>query len=230
MKKILTIAVASLAIAAVADSYSPEIGVTTLSLSLKNNILPVRFTSLAGSGSVTADALVCTNNIPLSSYLLAYVGGGYSAWILTASGWSPVGISKIDGVNVTPGAENTELAVGSAIWLSFSAKPASAINVSVYGKVTSDTSVAITAGAKNLVCNPTTGSKVPTLGGDGFPAKKDKVVVITDTNSGEYVYTGTKWLHRDTSGKVTDSELPTIPAHGGFWYISNGGVSGTISW
>ena len=43
MKKILTIAVASLAIAAVADSYSPQIGVTKLSLSNKNNLLPVQF-------------------------------------------------------------------------------------------------------------------------------------------------------------------------------------------
>ena len=230
MKKILTIAVASLAIAAVADSYSPQIGVTKLSLSNKNNILPVQFTSLT-NGNVTADALVCTNNIPEGSYLLAYIGNldnPYSVWVLGSNGWVSTDVVSVDGVSVTAGAANTELAVGSAIWLSFSAKPASAINVSVYGKVTTSPSVSIAAGTTSLVCNPTSSAKVPTL--SGLPAYKDKVVVITDTNSGEYVYTGTKWLHRDTSGKVTDSELPEIPAHGGFWYISNGGVSGTISW
>lgn len=230
MKKILTIAVASLAIAAVADSsYSPQIGVTTLSLSNKNNILPVQFTSLT-NGNVTADALVCTNNIPEGSYLLAYIGNRYSVWVLGSNGWVSTDVVSVDGVSVTAGAANTELAVGSAIWLSFSAKPASAINVSVYGKVTTSPSVSIAAGTTSLVCNPTSSAKVPTL--SGLPAYKDKVVVITDTNSGEYVYTGpgTKWLHRDTSGAVTESTFPEIPAHGGFWYISRGGASGTISW
>ena len=113
MKKLLTIAVASIAVAAAADSYSPSIGVTSISLSQKNNVIPVQFNSLANNGSVTAGELVCTNNIPPSSHLYVY-DGGWTAWELQASGWAPVTAVTADGITGGSGADTKELPAGSA--------------------------------------------------------------------------------------------------------------------
>ena len=231
MKKILTIAVASLVIAAVADSYSPQIGVTTLSLSLKNNILPVQFTSLT-NGNVTADALVCTNNIPLNSYLFVY-NDGYSAWQLQETGWVGLGISSdIGGISsATAGAANTELIAGSAIWLSFPDAKATRL-VSVYGKVAASTNITIVAGKSNLICNPK-GTDATLVFSDGFtPTKGDKITVVgTETYSGYYVYNGTVWKKVTVSG-MEDAGTISIPAYCGCWYVSKatGASPGSIVW
>ena len=231
MKKILTIAVASLAIAAVADSYSPQIGVTTLSLNKKNNILPVQFTSLT-NGNVTADALVCTNNIPLNSYLFVY-NDGYSAWQLQETGWVGLGISSdIGGISsATAGAANTELIAGSAIWLSFPDANATRL-VSVYGKVAASTNITIVAGKANLICNPK-GTDADLTFSSGFDTTKgDKITIVgTETYSGYYVYNGEAWKKVEGS-EIKDAGKISIPAYCGCWYVSKatGDTAGTIQW
>lgn len=236
MKKILTIAVASLAIAAVADSYSPQIGVTTLSLSKKNNIIPVQFTSLASSGDVTADALVCTNNIPQNSYLLAYADDKYSAWVLGDSGWTAADISNVDGVSVTGNAASSELSAGSAIWLSFPNASANRL-VSVYGKVAASTNITIAAGKSNLICNPK-GAAADLNFSTGFAfTNGDKITIVgTDEFSGYYVYSSTAngWKRVTSDGISADTVSSiSIPVNCGCWYVSKAtseGTVGTIQW
>lgn len=242
MKKLLTIAVASIAVAAAADgSYSPSIGVTSISLSQKNNVIPVQFTSLKESGAVKVADLVCTNNIPLSSHLYVY-DGGYTAWELQATGWVPTAtVSSTDGINAGAGASTKDLPAGSAIWLSFHETPDSAINVSFYGKVATSTNTTITAGTKEpknpvstLVCNPTGGdisgeALVEMLTSPKFsPVANDKIRFDNSTNGEYYIFNGTTW------GKLNDNYqfvegLPTLYANKGFWYVSLGGA-GNISW
>lgn len=237
MKRILSIAVASLAVAAVADSFSPQIGVTTLDLNQKNNIIPVQFTSLAGTGEVTADALVCTNNIPVGSHLYVYQNG-YSAWTLANNGWVAYdSVTEADGISAGVPAVDQSLPVGTGIWLSFASAPVSAVTVSFYGKVASNTNSVIAAGASDnpvstLVCNPTS-SGVSLAGkfgtGKVVPAKGDKITLLGEsTYSGYYSYNGSDWKYVAADNTIT-VQTPTIPAYGGFWYLSKGG-SGTINW
>ena len=235
MKKILSIAVVSLAVAAVADTtFSPQIGVTTLNLTRKNNIIPVQFTSLAGSGSVTAAALVCTNNIPLGSHLYIYQNNAYTAWTLEPSGWSPLDISSTeddDGVS-NPGvpAGDQVLAVGSAIWLSLNG--ITSATVSFYGKVASSMSSTIEAGKCNLLANPT-GASVNVLGKLSGMANGDQIRVVGD--SPEVLFwsdTDEKWKKQSAGTTIGFENVDnlSVPAHGGFWYYSKGSSNITINW
>lgn len=244
MKKILTIAVASIAVAAIADPFSPEIGVTTLSLTQKNNIIPVQFTSLADGGNVTADALVCTNNIPLTSHLFVYdANSGYTAWELSQNGWSGMDVSggsaSIEGITYSGGADEKTLLAGSAIWLSFpeSRKPTSGspVLVSVYGKVTNSYSVEIASGAtkqspKNyLLANPTDSAiSLSTVLNGMTPKKGDTIRIIGDTDTYTYNETAKKWYKISPGESPAEATLPSLAAFTGFWYMSKGG-SGTIT-
>ena len=245
MKKILTIAVASIAVAAIADPFSPEIGVTTLSLTQKNNIIPVQFTSLAASGAVTAGALVCTNNIPLTSHLFVYdANSGYTAWELGAGGWSGMdvaggsGTASIEGITYSGGADQKTLSTGSAIWLSFpeSSKPTSGspVLVSVYGKVATSTNVTIVAGKSNLICNPTTSTKSlgAVLEGKTI-ANGDTIQLIEETFSANYVYlsSASSW-YKIEPGKSPEKvgSLPSLGQYQGVWYKSNGSSNIEITW
>lgn len=248
MKKLLTIAVASIAVAAAADgSYSPSIGVTSISLSQKNNVIPVQFNSLADSGNVKAGNLVCTNNIPLNSHLYVY-DNGYTAWELSASGWNPLNVvSSGDGISYSGNADEKSLPAGSAIWLSFPETPGSAINVSFYGKVATSTNTTIAAGTSSdpvstLVCNPTGatvagGTLVAKLASGVGPVKGDKITLVGGSSySGYYSYSKSgnwKFVTTDGNGVTTatlqDPELPNLEANQGFWYQRHGAAL-SIGW
>ena len=244
MKKILTIAVASIAVAAIADPFSPEVGVTTLSLTQKNNIIPVQFTSLADGGNVTADALVCTNNIPLNSHLFVYdANSGYTAWELGQNGWSGMDVSgggsaSIEGITYSGGADEKTLSAGSAIWLSFPelSKPTSGspVLVSVYGKVATSTNVTIVAGKSNLLCNPTASAKsLDTVLSGKTLSNGDTIQLIEETFSANYVYLSTESSWYKIEPGRTPAKVDSLPALGqyqGVWYKSNGSSNIEITW
>lgn len=240
MKKLLSIAVASLALAAVADSFSPNIGVTTLQLTRKNNVIPVQYTSLADNGAITADALVCTNNIEAGSHLYIFQGDSYTAWTLGSSGWEKIDVSstKPDGISAAAPDANQTLATGSAIWLSFKDAPTSAKLVSIYGAVADGISSTIVAGTtekpvSSLVCNLTNSSvtsqalteKLAKLN----PENGDKIQFLGESSyNGYYNYNGINWE------KIEGTEFKEgldkgLGAYEGFWYVSVGGA-GTITW
>ena len=241
MKKLLTIAVASIAVAAAADNaYSPSIGVTSIGLSQKNNVIPVQFNSLATSGNVTAGELVCTNNIPPSSHLYVY-DDGWTAWELQASGWAPVTTVTADGITGGSGADTKYLPAGSAIWLSFPNTPDPAINVSFYGKVATSTNTTITAGTESaavstLVCNPTG----TTIIGTALTTKlstivepKDKIIPLDATFDGYYSYSNKDKVWKKVVGATsTEADLPDVGANSGFWYVKEKGNTkgGSIVW
>ena len=242
MKKLLTIAIASIAVAAAADSYSPSIGVTSISLSKKNNVIPVQFNSLATSGNVTAGELVCTNNIPLTSHLYVYdSANGYTAWVLQDSGWVGLNVaSTADGITYSGDASNKVLSAGSAIWLSFPEAQDPAIDVSFYGKVATATNTTIAAGTASaavstLVCNPTGA----TISGSDLAVKlsfvqpKDKIIPLNATFGGYYSYSSKDSCWKKVIGTTVDSiGLPDIEANGGFWYVREKGNTtvGSIVW
>ena len=234
MKKILSVVLASLAIAAIADpSYSPQIGVTALSLTQKNNIIPVQFTSLT-NGNVTAAALVCTNNIPVNSHLYVYdANSGYSAWTLSASGWQALDTaSTADGISAGVPADGQTLVAGTAIWLSFPAQQNA--TVGIYGKVTDSYSVEIAAGTKQspknyLLANPTDSAiSLSTVLSGMTPKKGDTIRIIGDTDTYTYNETATKWYKISPGESPAEANLPSLAAFTGFWYMSKGGT-GTIT-
>lgn len=239
MKKILPIAIASLALSATAADFSPTIGVTSIELSNKNNIIPVQFTSLASGGAISADALVCTNNIPLNSHLYVYDSAGYTAWVLEGTGWSPLSVAgTADGISFSGDATAKTLGTGTAIWLSFPTAPASAVQVAVYGQVATTTNVTIEAGSKAapksyLLCNVTASDVALSTKVGGLALEVgDTIQPIASTFAGNYVYGGEAngWVYTQPGASPEKNKpLPTLTQYQGFWFISKGG-NGTIEW
>ena len=250
MKKLLSIAVASVAVAALADPFSPTIGVTQITTSLKNTVIPVQFSSLT-NGNVTADSLVCTNGLPNGTCLYIFDGTSqsYSAWVLGNTGWVGATRAGVDGIDAAAAAEGQVLAVGSALWISL--PEAAETTFSLYGKVATATNTTIIGGTKaapkyNLVANPTGADieysvlidKLSALN----PQSGDTASPLIGRFKGNFVYDGTQWKFITTNpangsmvimtmedffGAFGDDEK--FPAHAGFWYVSKGGA-GQISW
>ncbi len=228
MKKLLTIAAATVACSAMA-AFSPSISVTQITTSLKNTILPVNVTSLE-SGNVKASDLVCTDGLDDGTQLYVFSGSGYKGFVLSGGAWTAVESTSTLAPGVTVEADSSvRVASGSAVWLIFAETPSSQ-TVYVYGKLVSSPTCTVTANATNLICNPTGSAATPGTTSMKF-ATGDKIVPIAAENAGEYVYNGSAWKYRSATGVISDGTvaLPSIPKYGGFWYISKGGY-GTISW
>ncbi len=123
MKKLLSIAMASLAVAAFADppanTASPTIGVTAITVTQKNTIVAVPFKSLADGGNIAVTDLVATNNLSVGDWLYVFDGTSYSAWSLTAEGWVATASASTSG-GVTDAVANDAkkyVAAPGAIWL-----------------------------------------------------------------------------------------------------------------
>lgn len=236
MKKILSIAVASLAVAAVAAAFSPNIGVTTLKITKKNTVIPVQYTSLDGSGPITANALVCTNNIPLGSHLVIYNNNSYTAWTLSGTGWEALDVATVSKISVGTPDQNQTLATGSAIWLCIDLGDVlyddlpSPIFVSLYGvKPATVTPTTVEADKATLVCNMTGENKaISQLLGGITPDTGDKIMLIPSGGVDDY-YSYNAKLNKWGYKLDRDRGLPELGPYQAFWYTSAGG-SGTISW
>lgn len=248
MKKLLSIAVSSLAFAAVAG-ISPTIGVTEVSVSEQNTIIPVAYKSLETGGDMKANALVATKGLPANTRLFVFQNNAYTAWVLLEAdgAWTAVDSSSTATQGITPGtpASDQTLPVGNAIWIVFpdSYVIPSGQKVIVYGKVqSSELSTTVykkgsTTAMANLLCNPTaskvTGQQLAAKIGNNA-ARKDVISLAGGNFTGNYIYNGTVWKHYviDSSGAMTVTEgLPDIPAGQAFWYTSKDGTgSFTINW
>lgn len=222
MKKLLSIAVSSLAFAAVAE-YSPTIGVTKFEPTLTNSVIPVLYSSLT-NGNVSANSLVSIEELDTDTELYVFQNDSYSAWGIVDGKWEP-----IESTLGTPDPNQT-IAAGCAVWLVFPVNKTLPSAVYIYGQVVTAKSWTIERAKNNLLCNPT-GSA---LSGSTIAAKlasvltaKDKIVPIGATYAGEYIYggSGKGWKRMNPNGTIdknVDMSTLSIPANGAFWYYSAG--------
>lgn len=234
MKKLLTIAAASLAFAAVAEYVPQQIGVTTITANAKNMVIPVPFESLNG-GEVSAKDLVKTTSLKKDTWMLAFVGNSYSAWKLDNDNgqWISTAIADTSTLGITAQAKEQTLSAGSAIWIILpdEEKP----DITVYGAYNGIPSLTVTKGTTALVANPKQeGSAAPIITN---AAKGDMLTVIngngtfttyTCNNSGVWG----RWVENPPALPTWEAGLPTILAGSGFWYKSstNATENLTISW
>lgn len=234
MKKLLSIAASALAFAAIADSYSPNIGVTAITPTQKNTIIPVKFESLAG-GAVKAKDLVCVTELPANTELYVFQNNSYTAWYVDEEGegdvkvksWQPLEAASTSGPAGAPDAGQT-LAASSAVWLIFPEVNNTVSipeTVYIYGQVLSSTKWTIEKGKSNLLCNTKDvaidGAALNTAIADVLTSKDKIIPVNGSTFDGEYVWNGTMWKKMEADGTITkNAPLPSIPAGGAFWYVS----------
>lgn len=226
MKKLVFVAVASLAIAAVA--YTPQqVGVTTFTPTTQNAIVPVAFKSLSdGTSAVSPKDLVKTTNLDDDTWLIAVINGAYSSWKLQGGEWTSAIYSTPLVQGMTAGANETTLTAGSAIWIIFPSTPK---QVTIYGAPASGVTSTIAANAATLVGNPLQTEATISV----TPATGDEIVIPksdNDSSADRYVYRTNK------SGTVSEwrldgasATLPSIGVGQGFWYIRKGAAT-TLSW
>lgn len=238
MKKLLSIAVAVFAVAAIADSYSPTIGVTEISTTNKNTLVAVSFTSLDNNSSTTISVkdLVCTNGLEVGTWIYVHTGSAYAAWKLESSGWTPAMSSTTGGQVIDASASDANQVVnyGKSFWVVLPAAPAVGTpkTFCIYGNATVvPTYPAISAGV-NFVANPL--QKDATLIVSS-PTKGDEIVIPQDGTSLRYSYTVPKAnapAPYNVAGWRRNGEFVstiTIPAGQGFWYIGATGTVATLS-
>ena len=221
MKKLLSVAVAALAVAAVADYTPQQVGVTAVTTTLKSTVVSVPFTSLA-RGNISAKELVKTANLVEGTCLYVFQNNAYTGWVLAGNQWAPATTaSTVDGVSVGIPAENQKLNAGDAIWLVRPGNDTGSKTFYIYGTPTGLTSKTIPATGDavvhNLVANPL--QSAATISIETVVAG-DEIIIPGDGVPVRYNYktrkdgTGGTWR---CNGQA--ASLPTIAVGQGFWYI-----------
>lgn len=227
MKKLLSLAVATFAFAAMADYTGQTIGVTKITTTNCNTIVAVPFTSLTNSAvAISANDLVSTNGLPADTVLQVFKNDQYYGWQLDPNeGWVAV-----PSVGITPAdvIANSTIACGGAIWVVLKNAPATSQDIYIYGDYTSvPTESTIVAGKANLVANPLQSNATVSL--TGTPAKGDMVIIPNDGDPVSYIYNKNgKWV---SGGAAYDSITAVISVGQGFWYVAVSGSTVTkITW
>lgn len=222
MKKLLSVAVAALAVAAVADYTPQQVGVTAVTTTLKSTVVSVPFTSLAG-GNISAKELVKTTNLASGTILYVFQNNAYTGWVLSENQWIPAtSASTVDGVSVGVPADNQKLDAGDAIWLVRpSADTAASKTFYIYGTPTNLTSKAIAATSDDavytLVANPLQSNATISI---ETVAAGDEIIIPGDGVPTRYIYK-TKRDGSDGTWRCNGqaASLPPIAVGQGFWYI-----------
>ena len=231
MKKLLSVSVASLALASVA-SYTPvSIGVTEITPAGRNTIVPAPYKSLSDGGNIAVKDLVKSENLPDGTMLYYYNGATFDAWVKGTGTWTGSDIAKKDGVTVSRGADSVKLAVGSALWVVLTGTPAENQKIYVYGAPSATATSTVASGATALVANPCQSPATPSFTN---AAIGDTITFVSDSATAAYSYDGAKWgAWTQTKGNFPEfSEwTPSSLAVGqGFWYKSKGVTNVTINW
>lgn len=230
MKKLLTIAVAAFAITAVNAYTAQQVGVTTISATSQNTIIPVPFTSLADSSApVTAKDLVKTTGLTDHTWLLYFDGTVYNAWELNSGVWVPAQYAtQITGATVSQATENLTVTTGGAMWVVLPSAPSDSVNITVYGTYVEQPTSTITAGKTMLVTNPKQAAAAPS------PANPNNGDVITTINGESYTYKLSKsqWGSnvKQATGLPKWTQKTFTTADSAFWYMSTGSSNVTINW
>ena len=240
MKKLLSVSIAALAFAAVADpvAYSPiTVGVTEIATTTtqKNYIIPVPYQTIGSTAPVSVHDLVKAANLPDGTKLYHYNGASYQVWEVSGGTWAAPDVAateKIAGTSVSAGSTEVTIAVGSALWVVFGSNPAASQKIYVYGSpVATKTTTISETGKTYLLSNPTDteisdlAAKLSTI-----VAKGDKILPIGNSFAGYYTYSGTAWKKVAGTTIITENP-PALGAYAGFWYVKKAAGSGTtITW
>lgn len=222
MKKLLSVAVATLAVAAVADYTPQQVGVTAVTTTLKSTVVSVPFTSLAG-GNISAKELVKTTNLAEGTCLYVFQGNTYTGWVLANNQWAPATTaSTVDGVSVAIPAENQKLNAGDAIWLVRPSTDTGSKTFYIYGTpVAGLSSKTIPATSDDavytLVANPLQSDATISI---ETVVAGDEIIIPGDGLPTRYIYK-TKRDGSDGTWRCNGqaASLPPIAVGQGFWYI-----------
>ena len=233
MKKLLSIALCATAAVSFAatEVEVASVGVTEITIpsGQQNTIIASSFSGLNGTdGGVTVEHLIKTaTGLADGDQLMLFRNGKYYTfnWSTSTGSWSANTVVVSDSSSTTTFSVDTELTVGEGLWLIRNSTDGE-VKLYLYGATPSSTTVTTTAGAWNLIGNPTESSYTITAG-----VKGDKIVTVVEGALREYNYVASKgWYYQTFADGVrtVHDEDPTIAPGVGFWYYTQS--SQTITW
>ena len=237
MKKLLSVSVASLAFASVAAYPPVSVGVTEITPTSVNTIVPAPYQSLADGEAIAVQDLVKAANLPDGTMLYYYNGSKFNAWIKgtesDAGKWIGSSITTKDGISVSPGSSTVKLAVGSALWVVLPKAPTTE-KIYIYGKPSEITSTTVAAGSTALIGNPRAVNATPVVSN---AANGDTITIVSGDSPVVYTFNAKlskwgAWTQSSNSSFPVFAEWnnPAIASGSGFWYNSKGASQVTINW
>ena len=232
MKKVLCgmICVAAGASFASITNTVATVDVIAVNSSLSNTVVAVCGLDLAG-GNLAISNLVKTTNLTPGDRMLAFSNGKYDCWTLSDDMvWvKPDATFRLDALgdqlsDSTPDASLVTKTVGSGIWIS---RQNASTPIYIYAQHTNTLSTTVAAKSTALLGNPSQTDKEPAINGC---ADKDQIIVPTSGLNKTYTYASANSTWYSYSGLTRTPGLPTITAGTGFWYVSKGNDSVTVSW
>lgn len=234
MKKLLSVSLATLAFAALAEYKPITVGVTTITPTTTNTVIPVLYTTIGNSANVSVHDLVKAANLPDNTMLYYFDGASYKAWKKASDAWTTPDISAtIGSATVTKGSDEIHVSVGAALWIAFpEGTTLENQSIVVYGSPATVTNSTIVANKINLLANPKSAISGADLASKLSPVVKDTIIPIGSV--GTYVYGGSEngWVYTAPGERpVKNATLPDLAQYQGFWYISKtAGENKTIAW
>ena len=223
MKKLLSIALCAAATMAFADDVSvavANVGVTKITIpsGQKNTIIASSFNALGGEEGVTIEKLIrSATGLAADDQLMIFKDNTYYSfkWNATDQKWEASTAVTSAGATATTKEVTTATTIGQGIWFIRAATdPSSTVTLVLYGATPTTTSVATTAGAWNLIGNPTVNTYTFA---DDIGTKGDQIVVVSDGALVNYVRKSTGWYTTGSDGK-TAKGTPAVAAGFGIWY------------
>lgn len=226
MKKLLSLAVATFAFAAMADYAGQTIGVTKITTTNQNTIVAVPFASLTNSlVNISANDLVSPVGLPPETVLQVFKNNQYYGWQLDNNGvWVAVGDQAASQADVIA---NSTIACGGAIWVVLPSAPAVSQDIYIYGDFTEEpTESSIVAGV-NLIANPLQSDATFAL--SGTPVQGDQIIIPNDGNPDSYSFSKKgKWTGDGAAVTITSIR---IKVGQGFWYVrKDGSTVSKVTW
>lgn len=246
MKKLLTIAMMTAAVSAMAVESSNTFGILRVDSSAPETIVSIPWLA-AGGGNINVSDVVKTANLNSGDELYYYNAQttNYRVWRLTNGVWQ-----EAVPAGQTAAAEPT-LARGNAIILKRNAPIANCFYLyGQYGEIAAGTEMPLVAGGLSLIAPPmTTDINIANLTWTNVN-KGDKILIPSDKPgvNGEIIRNSagkpeagdaenTKWvtLKYDSTKPVGQKWVETevtylIPAGRGVWYKSAGSSAASVTW
>lgn len=238
MKKLLTIAMMTAAVSALATESSNTFGILRVDSSAAQTIVSVPWEA-AGGGAIKVKDVVKTANLNNGDQLYYFDGSNYKLWVLGANGWEGA-TTVAHGITPSKGTDEDTLARGGAIIL---VRNNPAASFYLYGQyTTAGSSTTCVAGGFTLLAPPSTedtnlNTKTwTTPGANDYIVLSDMTLLhyradANDNNTKKWGKITGKSLNTST-GAITESidfTKAVIKAGEGAWYKSASSAV-TVTW
>lgn len=234
LKTILSLTTLSAATAACAVTTDNTLCRIEVNSSEKQTIIAVPLVEVATGAEIPVTDIVLTTNLTDGDTILHKNGESWDAWVVDNGAWKPLVITEGMSTKWTKGAADVTLTCGDAIWVN---RQSTSDPFYVYGQVPAKTTKPTipASGVMKLMGNTQLNEAAVSEIISGSPKAGDRVIWANSANKmrrteleynmedgwGMWVSSTNKvGVHTVVTTKFVTTDIPTVPAGQGFWYLA----------